>query len=151
MQLLVTDPVWTWREWLKQNLGKRDLVCLDTGDADHGPPGRAFLLRGGKVRAWRLVGSVYSNRNPVDLLAGAATMLASAAKDAVVLSFALRESPVLRQMALALAEMCQPDEILLPKGSQFVNEPWPVMATTHELPKSLPESAQTAQRRAQWL
>jgi hypothetical protein len=151
MQLLVADPSWTWREWLKEHLGRRDFVCLDVSDADHGPPGRAFLLREGKVREWRLVGSVHANRNPVDIAAAAAQLLAKAGEDAVVLSFEMREAPVLRQMALALAETAPVGEVLVPEGSAFVHEPWLVPVATVPLGAALPESARVAQRRARWL
>ncbi len=151
MQLLIADPGWTWREWLKENLGQRDLVCLDISDADHGPPARVFLLRDGKVRLWRLTGSVYPHRNPVDLLVGAASIISGAKKDAVVLSFDLREMPVIRQMALALSELSVFEEVLVPEGSAFLHEPWLIDAQPVPIQESLPDAAKTAQRRARWL
>ncbi len=151
MQLLIADPRWTWRDWLKENLGKRDLVCLDVSDADHGPPARVFLLRDGKVRQWRLTGSVYPHRNPVDLLVGAAALIGQANKDAIVLSFELREMPVIRQMALALSELAQFEQVLVPEGSSFLHEPWLIESQPVALSESLPEAARTAQRRARWL
>lgn len=151
MHLLVADPKWTWREWLKENLRGRDLVCLDVADADHGPPARAFLLRDGKVRAWRFVGSIHPNRNPVDLLIGAATLIAQAKEDALVLSFEMRESPTLRHMALAISEQAAFERALVPEGSGFLHEPWLIETEQIALQNSLPESAKTAQRRARWL
>src|SRR5690349_3934190 len=122
--LLVTDPGWTWRDWLKSNLLGRDYVCLDVADADHGPAGRTYLLQGDKVRAYGFVGSVFANRNPVDLLVSTDRILRHAT-DPIVACFELRESPVLRQMALALAESLNPERILVPNGSMFLHEPWP--------------------------
>lgn len=148
---LINDPKWTWREWLKTELRDRPFVCLDVSDADHGPAGRVFLMRDGKVRSWRLVGSVYSNRNPVDLLAGGMRLLAEAGPDPVVLGFQMHESPVLRQMALAVAESLGSGEALAPTGSPFVHDQWPVGVTQVSLPESLPEAARLAQRRARWL
>ncbi len=148
--LLVTDPRWTWRDWLKQNLADRDYVCLDVADADHGPAGRVFLLRNGKVRDWRLVGSVYANRNPVDLLVSAQRLI-SEAENPVISTFEMRESPVLRQMALAIAEVAGASEILVPEGSSFVHEPWPVAATPTQIKEDLPSAAVLAHRRSRWL
>jgi polynucleotide 5'-kinase involved in rRNA processing len=151
VQLLVADQKWTWRDWLKENLGQRDLVCLDVADADYGPPARVFLLNDGKVRSWRLVGSVYPHRNPVDLLIGAASIIAQAREDAVVLSFELREMPVVRQMALALSEFGPFEHVLVPEGSAFLHEPWLIDAQPVALAHALPDAAKTAQRRARWL
>ncbi|MCH8978076.1 MAG: hypothetical protein IH945_02390 [Armatimonadetes bacterium] len=149
--LLIADPRWTWREWLKENLGRRDLLCLDVSDADHGPPGRVFLMRKGKVRTWRLVGTVFANRNPVDVLAGGLGLAREASDGAVVLSFDVGGSPLLRQMALALAESLGAARILIPSGSGLENEPWPVNPEWTELADALPETMRTAQRRSRWL
>ena len=149
--LLVSDPRWTWREWLKENLGSRDFVCLDVADADHGPPARVFFLHDGKVRKWRLVGTVHSNRNPVDLLVGAYDMLSACSEDAVVLSFEMRRTPVLRQMGLALAETIGVGEVVVPEGSDLVAEPWVVAPWTVDLGEGLPDTALVAQRRSRWL
>lgn len=148
---LINDPRWTWREWLKTSLGDRPLVSLNVADADHGPPGRVFLMRGGKVRSWRLVGSVYANRNPVDLVAGAQTLISQAGNGCVVLGFETHESPILRQMALAIAETSGFDEILAPTGSVFVHDPWPISVAQIDIPEALPDAAKLAQRRARWL
>jgi polynucleotide 5'-kinase involved in rRNA processing len=148
--LLVTDPKWTWRDWLKSNLVGRDYICLDVADADNGPPARAFLLQQGRIRAFRFVGSVYANRNPVDLVVAAQQLLAHA-RDPVIALFEMRESPVLRQMALALAEAIDPDRILAPEGSPFLLEPWPVPAEAVDLQESLPLAAVLAHRRSRWL
>ena len=103
------------------------------------------------VRRWRLTGSVYPHRNPVDLLIGAAAIIAEAGKDAVVVSFELREMPVVRQMALAFSELAEFESAIVPEGSSFLHEPWLVDAQPVPLQESLPESARTAQRRARWL
>lgn len=149
--LLIADPKWTWREWLKENLGSRDFVCLDVSDADHGPAARVFFMQKGKVRKWRLVGTVASMRNPVDLLAGAYDMLGSCSDDAVVLSFEIRRTPVLRQMGLALAETIGVSEVVVPEGSELIGEPWVVAPWAVDLGEELPETAMVAQRRSRWL
>jgi polynucleotide 5'-kinase involved in rRNA processing len=151
VQLLVADPRWSWRTWLKDNLGQRDLVCLDVSNADYGPPARVFLLREGKVREWRFVGSVYPQRNTIDLLVGASELVNKAAEDAVVLSFEAHEMPLHRQMLLALSEGATFYKVLVPEGSQFLLEPWLIDSDQVSLPEALPENAQTAQRRARWL
>ncbi len=148
---LINDPRWTWREWLKTELGSRPLVCLNVADADHGPPGRVFLMREGKVRDWRLVGSVYANRNPVDLVSGAQSLIAQAGGDCVVLGFEMHEAPVIRQMAIAVAEAAEASEILAPTGSSFVHDSWPSLVFQIEVAEALPEAAKLAQRRARWL
>ncbi|MCH7944446.1 MAG: hypothetical protein IIC73_00290 [Armatimonadetes bacterium] len=149
--LLIADPRWTWREWLKENLDGRDLVCLDVSDADHGPPGRVFLMREGKVRSWRFVGTVVAARNPVDVLAGGLRLAREASDDAVVLSFDVGDSPLLRQMALALAESVGAASVLIPSGSGLESEPWPVNPEWTELAEALPETVRIAQRRSRWL
>lgn len=148
--ILVTDPEWSWREWLKSNLADRDYVCLDVSNADYGPPSRVFFAKKGKVRSYKFVGSIYANRNPVDLLLGARQLI-DQAQDPVIALFEMRESPVLRQMALSLVETIDADEIYAPEGSSFLHEPWPIPASSVSLTAALPQAAQLAQRRARWL
>ncbi len=149
--LLIADPRWTWREWLKDNLGARDLVCLDVADADHGPPARVFLMREGKVRSWRLAGTIAAARNPIDVLTSGLQFAREASEGAVVLSFAVGGSPLLRQMALALADSVGASSVLIPAGSGLEDEPWPVDPESTELADALPETVRTAQRRSRWL
>lgn len=149
--LLVSHPKWTWREWIKENLGERDLVVLDPSWSEKGPPARCSIHRGGKTVAWQLVGTLDVQKNPIGWLSAAFRLVAAAAPDAVVLLFPMRVSPVLRQLALSLAQGFAFDEILVPEKSRFELQPWPTGATAVELPNSFLPLVQDAQRRARWL
>ena len=149
--LLVAHPKWTWREWLKENLGDRDLVVLDPAWSEKGPPARCSVHRGGKTVAWQLVGTLDVQKNPVGWLGAAHRMVSVAADDAVVLLFSMKVSPVLRQLSLTLAQSFAFSQILVPETSRFETQPWPVGAETVELAPSFLPVVQDAQRRARWL
>jgi len=149
MTLLVSDHRFTWREWLRAQTC--DVVCLDPTDADHGPACRAFLLRAGKVRDWRLIGSVDPLRNPIGIFSAAWTHVAQAGQGAVVQLFAPKTSPVLRQLALAISQRVSAEQILVPLGSGLENMGWPIGAEVIELPAAFPAMVLESQRRARWL
>lgn len=149
--LLVAHPKTTWRDWLKENQGKRDLLVLDPSLADHTAPARAYRYHEGKVREWRLVGTTDPQRNPLGLLAAAAELAPLCSPDALILTFPLRLTPVLRQIAHALATILQPQEVLVPEGSRLERQGWPVGADTIELPAAFPPLVRDAQRRARWI
>ncbi len=149
--LLVGHHKWSWRDWLRANLQDRDLIVLDPANADHGPPARCLLVRAGKVVDWRLVGTLDVQKNPVAWFAASAALLRSAKNDPVVLTFPLRPSPVLRQLALGIAHVLQPKTVLVPESTRLERQPWPVGAETVPLPEELPPLVQQAQRRARWL
>ncbi len=150
-QLLVSHPKGSWRDWIKDNLGDRDCLILDPTDADHGPPARAVLIRGGKVIAWRLIGTLDPQRNPMGLLTAASVLSALLDEGAVVVTFHVRLAPVLRRLALMIAEIVRPTEILVPAGSRLEFEHWPVGADVTELPTGYPQLVKDAQRRARWI
>lgn len=144
--LLVGHPDFTWREWLKG----RDFVCLDPADADHGPACRVFAFESGKVRWWRFVGSTDPARNPIALVASALSA-GSAPGPQIFEMFALRPSPVVRQLALEIAQALRPDEVLVPQNSGLESLPWPVGAQPVESAAAFPRVVVEAQRRARWL
>lgn len=147
--LLVGHQTFTWHDWLKGS--SRDIVNLDPRNADHGPSCRAFWISGGKVRSWTLIGSVDAARNPVGLLTAAWRLAEKAAPDAIVSLFEVRSTPVLRQLALDLAQALAPTEVLVPQGSGLAGLGWPVGAHEVELPEAFPHMVIEAQRRARWL
>jgi len=149
--LLVGHPKGSWRDWLKANLGTRDLLILDPTDADHGPAARAVLLRDEKVVGWRLIGTIDPQRNPLGLISAGAILSRRTLRSAVILTHSVRLAPVLRQIALAIAEIIPPTEILVPAGSRLEHESWPVGAEVVELPEGYPPLVKDAQRRARWI
>lgn len=147
--LLVGDDRFTWRQWLKDNPG--ELLCLDPAQADNGPPCRAFILQDGKIRQWRLIGAIDPLRNPVGMIGAAWQLSAKMGRDVTVQLFSPKESPLLRQMALTIAQGTAPDQVLVPAGSGLASMGWPVGAEEIELPEAYPNLVFESQRRARWL
>ena len=146
--MLIATPNASWREWLKENLGGRDLLLLDPADANHGPAGRLCLIRGDRVVAWRFYGSLDPQRAPHVLIAAATAM---ATEDAVVQLFSYSPTPLLRHLAILLAQLLRPQEILMEAGGEIDQEGWPVGPQDLELPPAFPAMVQAAQRKANWI
>ncbi|MDI9635587.1 hypothetical protein QPK87_14035 [Kamptonema cortianum] len=149
--LLVSHPKWTWRDWLKENLDNQDLLVLDPSSPDHGPPARCSLVRAGKTIRWQLVGHTDVQRNPIAFLSAASALARESRQDLVVQLFPMRLSPVLRQLALTVAQIFEPSKVLVPAQSRFEMQPWVGTAETVELPEAFPATVQDAQRRATWI
>lgn len=149
--LLIGSPEVTWRGWLKQHRGKRDLLILDPTDADHGHLGRFVLLRGEKVVQARFYGSLDASRAPHVLLANLIQMLPAASSDALVQLFALRGGPLLRNVALLVSQIVRPEEILVPEQPPFETDGFPVGPQEVGLECAFPDAVQAAQRKANWL
>jgi hypothetical protein len=149
--LLVGNPAVSWREWEKEHRGTRDWVCLDPSDANHGLPARFTLWRGDKPLAWRFYGSLDARRFPLVVPAALAELSQMAAADAVVQLFPFEPSPVLRHLAILVAQLLQPSEILLAKGTAIDLSGWPVGPEEIEIAGALPIIVQAAQRKAHWL
>lgn len=149
--LLVGNSQHQWKEWLAENRADQDLVVLDPSDPNWGTPCRIALYRGSKCVAWKFIGSLDASKNPIPLLAGAVQLMEQAQGDIVVKLFDFRSSPAMRQLALTIAQLIQPDEILVPAGMSLGMQGWPVGAT--EVPATAPFQGvvQTAQRRARWI
>lgn len=149
--LLVNSRGSSWREWLKKHRGSRDILLLNPADPDHGAPARCVLLRGERTIAWRFVGTLEPTRNPLAILSSAAILAPLASPEAIVFLFEVRHTPVLRQLALAIAQLLRPDEILVPDGSGFEGFGWPVGPRRVSLEPAYPELVLAAQRRSRWI
>ena len=149
--LLLSTPETSWREWLKEQRGKRDLICLDPADPSQTPPGKLTLWSGNKPVYWRFYGSLDPGRAPHVLIAALAHMLPMAKDDALVQLFATRNTPLFRQVSTLVAQLVQPSEILVPKGCDLDLEGYPVGPEEVELEPAFPAMVQQAQRKAQWM
>ncbi|AIE83460.1 hypothetical protein [Fimbriimonas ginsengisoli] len=149
--LLIGNPRVTWREWLKANRGKRDLLCLDPADPQQGVPGRLGLFKGEHLVATRLFGGLDPQRAPHVIVAALAEMLPALGSDGLVQLYAYRPSPLLRQVATIVLQLVRPTEILLAQGTGLELRGYPVLPTEVELDEVLPVTVQHAQRKAQWL
>jgi hypothetical protein len=109
------------------------------------------VLAEGRVRRWTLIGTVDPLRNPVAVLNAAWQLSVSAPPEATALLFNVRSTPVLRQLALAIAQSVVPDRILVPRGSGLERLGWPVGAEETEVAEAFPHVVIEAQRRARWL
>lgn len=149
--LLIGSPGVTWRAWLKQHRGKRDLLVLDPTDPDHGHLGRLALFKGSKTSQSRFYGSLDPSRAPHVILASLIQMLDSASTDVIVQLFPLKGGPLLRNVALLVSQIVRPDEILVPEHPPFELDGFPVGPQEVELEAAFPEPVQAAQRKANWL
>lgn len=149
--VLVGAPQFSWRAYLKDHRGGRDLVILDPADADIGTPGRLSLYHGSKLVDWTFFGALDVLRNPIAWMAGAIRLLAQASEDALVLFFPFQPSPAARQLALQMCQLIQPAEILIPEGAKLQAEPWPIGPEAVTLEPDFPDMVKTAQRRARWI
>lgn len=141
----------SWREWLKGNRHGRDLVLLDPADANFTVPGRLNLIKGDRVIESRFYGSLDAQRAPHMLIAGAIDLLGTASEDALVLLYAYRPTPLVRQLTLSLANMIRPECVLVATGTDFPANALPIGPDEVTLEASFPPVVQTAQRKAQWL
>jgi hypothetical protein len=149
--LLFGRPDVHWRDWIKEHRGRRDLLVLDPADADHGPAGRVLAVQQDRVVAWRYVGTTDTTRNPVALLQAAVELGAVVGPNAIIQGFPLPGSLGMRQLAMTLAQMLRPGQILVAAGSALEKDGWPVGAEPVDLPRAFPPMVTEAQRRARWL
>src|SRR4051794_29801480 len=110
--LLLSSPSFSWREWLKEHRGERDLLCLDPGDPTQSPPAKVTLFRKTKPLYSRFYGSFDAGRAPHVLVAALAQMLHLAGGDVVVQLFPARGAPLLKQVTALCAQLVRPDEVL---------------------------------------
>ncbi|MBN9504028.1 MAG: hypothetical protein BGO01_03335 [Armatimonadetes bacterium 55-13] len=149
--LLLSTPDRTWRDWLKDHRKGRDLICLDPTEPDQAPPGRLCLFRGEKIVAWHFYGSLDPQRSPQTMITALVQLMAQASEDVIVQSFAYRGTPLLRHVTMLMAQIFQPDEILLPKGAPLEQAGFPVGPQEVELEQAFPTMVQNAQRKAHWM
>lgn len=148
--LLVGAQGHSWREWISDNRGDRDLIVLDPANADHTWPVHLLHLHGDKVTDRRFLGALDVSRDPVTWLAEAVRLVQTSSPDAIVQLFKVKRTPVSRQIALTFAALLPWDNILVPAESGLSSD-WPVGAEETELPADLPPMALDAQRRARWM
>jgi hypothetical protein len=149
--LLIGHPGVSWRTWLKEHRGARDLVLLDPGDPAQSPPGRLCLFRGERAVWYRFYGSLSPQRYPHVLLSSLAEMLPQAGDDALIQLFPYRPSPMLRHLVMLAAQLAKPSEILVASGTPIDQGGFPVGPVEVELEAAFPPMVQAAQRKAQWL
>ena len=148
---LVGSPHHSWREWLRDHRGSRDILCLDPDEPDLGYPGRLSLIRDGKPIYTRFFGGLDAQRAPHILIAALAEALPHLRDNALVVGFKYRATPTLRQTLLMLAQLARPEQILIPGGLEVSRHGFPVGPEEVELPVAFPPMVHHAQRKAQWL
>lgn len=149
--LLVGNPSSSWRDWLKDNRGGRDLLCLDPADPIQGVPGRLCLFRDSRPVFERFYGSLDPQRYPHVILAALAEALKLIEGESLIQSFAYRPTPVLRHLLVLVAQVMQPETILVASGTSLDLNGFPVGPTPVELEAAFPQVVLDAQRKAQWI
>lgn len=149
--LLISSPRSSWREWLKANRRGQDLICLDPTDPQQGVPGRLALFRGEHPIAVRFYGSLDAQRSPHVTVAAAASLLGRADGDVLIQLFAYRPTPTLHQTALIVADLVQPDKVLMGPEVQLELHAWQDVVEVIDLEDAVSPQVQHAQRKAQWL
>jgi len=149
--LLIGNPNVAWREWLKTNRGRRDLLCLDPADPQQGIPARLCLFHGSRPMITRFYGSLDPQRAPHVLVAALAQALPKLGEDGLVQLFAYRATPLLHQAVVLISQMLQPSEIFVASGTEIDQAGFPVGPTEVVLEPSFPAMVQHAQRKAQWM
>lgn len=149
--LLLGTPRTSWRSWIKQNLTDRDLLRIDPSDAAFGTPAIFSLVRREKMVAERFYGSLDPQRAPHLLLHTFVELLAKSNDNAIVQCFPYRSMPVMRQTLQLMLHFADFDRILVSQDfpcDRFIFKKEPERV---EVEKSMPNSVQTAQRKARWL
>ncbi len=146
--VVVGHPSVSWRAWIKENRGKRDLLCLDPSDATHGQPGVITLLRGDRPIYQRFYGSLDATRAPHLLFAAMVEALTHVEGDLLVQLFPFRVTPLLRQTLQLILHALKPDEVFIPDP---LRDAIPTGQVLIGLDKAMPNLVQIAQRKAQWL
>ncbi|MBL8048771.1 MAG: hypothetical protein JNJ45_08820 [Chthonomonas sp.] len=149
--ILIGTANHSWRSYIREHRGDRDLAVLDPMDAHHGTPGRLALYHGDKCVDWVFLGAIDAQKNPLALIAGSIRLLAQSSDDTLILFPNFQGVPAARQLLLQLAQLIQPGEIFVPSGSKIAVHPWPVGAEHVEVEAEFPEMVQLAQRRARWI
>lgn len=149
--LLIGTHEFSWREWVKRELRGRDLLVLDPNEPNQNALARVCLVREGKVVAYRFVGSLDPLRNPLAVLQATTQLLAKANENVVIQCFDYRPQPVARHLALIIAQLIGPAEILVPTGADIPMDGWPVGPHAVDAESGFPPMVLAAQRRARWL
>lgn len=146
--VLVGHPSISWRPWIKDNRGDRDLLCLDPADATFGQPATLTLFRGDRHLYQRFYGSLDPSRAPHVLFAALVEALAHSDRDLLIQLFVYRVTPLLRQTLHLMLQHINADEVFIP---DVLREGLPEAKVLIDIDKSFPNLVQIAQRKAQWL
>jgi polynucleotide 5'-kinase involved in rRNA processing len=149
--LLIGHPETSWREWLKDNRGGCDLLCLDPADPVQGVPGRICMFRGSRPVYARFFGSLDPLRYPDVLLAALVEGMAASESDLIVQSFGYKPSPLARRLVALIAQMVRAETILVADNAEIDLNGFPVGPQTVSIEKAFPRMVQDAQRKAQWM
>ncbi len=153
--LLIGDPESTWREWLLGQPNARDLFVLDPGDTHHGPAGMLRWLSNDQPVATEFFGALDPMRFPQILMATLSRWLAQTAhqppKHLYIQLFPARPTPALRHLILLVAQMVNPDSIVISDAAHFGLEAFPIGPMPTTLERNYPVMVLAAQRKAHWL
>jgi len=149
--LLIGNPGSSWREWLKEHRGTRPFLCLDPADPIQGIPGQLCLFVAGKPIISRFYGSLDPQRAPHILPSLLAQALEKEPDDLIVQLFPYRPLPLLRHMAMLIAQQLRPTEILVAQNTELDQGGFPIGPSEVEIDSAFPPLVQMAQRKAQWL
>lgn len=149
--LLIGTGGTTWRAWLKDNRGGRDLIVVDPADPEPSHLARAAFLRGGKVMRSCFYGSIDPMRAPHVLIAALAELLPLAKEDAIIQLFPLKGGPLAKHVVHLMAQLAAPSQILVPVDAPFDLNGFPVGPEEVELEAAFPDLVKSAQRKANWM
>jgi hypothetical protein len=146
--LLIPAPEVSVQEWVDSERKKRPLVMLDPGDATRVPAARLHRFGVEHPEETTFFGSLNPERAPHVILAAQARLQT---EDCFLQTFAYRPTPLMRQTLQLIAEVAQPERIVIAEGAELSLDGWPVGPEVIAFPAALPESIRRAQRKAQWL
>jgi hypothetical protein len=124
---------------------------LDPADANYEAPGQLVLFRGERPVVRRFFGSLDPARAPHVLVHTLASAMAQLGDSPLVQAYAYRPSPLLRQTLLLLAQLLQPERILIAEGTSLDQSGFPIGPETVALGAAFPPLVQGAQRKAHWM
>lgn len=149
--LLINHPRWTWREWLRRELGDTPLLIVDPSFSDYGWAGRVAVYREGRIRGWRFVGSIDSAHSPLTVLAGVSRLLPEMPEDGWVLAPSGLTGPATRELIYSIAELIDFDRCLVPAKSAYARWKWPWPIEEVDMGSPTPDYVLRAHRRAKWV
>lgn len=149
--LLIGNARTTWREWLRENRGQADLLCLDPIDPAQVVPGVLHLFQGDKPGLSRFYGSTDPQRSPHIIIGFLAEALRCCQADLIIQLYSYRPTPLLRQTALMVAQLAMPDRILISESTELDQMGFPVGPEEIAVEPALPPMIQLAQRKAKWI
>jgi hypothetical protein len=149
--LLLGGTDTSWRDWLKQNRGERDHLCLDPADAVQGQPAKFSLMRRERPAWERFYGSLDPQRSPHVIVAAVVEGIEQCHGDTLVQLYAYRRTPVLRQTTQLILDLIKPDRFITTGAVDLSQFRISAEVETVELDKAFPNAVQVAQRKAQWL